>query len=528
MHSFYMYLKSNASTDLYPENKLTAFKNQLPRILHVEGYKIALQTLYLDNKYGNIPNSILGTTGHFLLFSHGLPPTVCNITNHTMSSAAFVSAVKSGLVGAEKSKRFEIGMIKENKIVHITLRRSYLLIHPQVNKYFDFNGELVKHNGLDYIKLDSRRSNGSYMSNMDFPTKPARPSLIRVQLHEMRQNLSGLKLVQDLAIIKAHPRVQYPIHSVCKRKEYFNLNCTSLSTLSVRLVDEDNYPLQLSSGQATLLKVQLKKFPMKSSVLRLSSLESADIFPDNTNSSFRIKLSHPLQVENWDVALSSIYLPAQTDLGRSLTAENFYIEIQKLDEFESIEVVRLPLHDLQHFTTEGFVKYLQWKMAITFEEDAVPFQVDVDEGKMYFLFNDDDITVTLSGMLAYLLNSAASPQEPVSTIGRNRVRLLIGTPNFKKLHPHVVLVHCNFITPIVVGNEFGETLKMVPYYDSDSDDATIMKYEAEHLDFQPLSMNDPSMLHFEMRNAVGEYITFSNADAEIMLTLVFREKMNKY
>jgi hypothetical protein len=48
------------------------------------------------------------------------------------------------------------------------------------------------------------------------------------------------------------------------------------------------------------------------------------------------------------------------------------------------------------------------------------------------------------------------------------------------------------------------------------------------LDFQPLSMNDPSMLHFEMRNAVGEYITFSNADAEIMLTLVFREKMNKY
>jgi hypothetical protein len=521
-------MTSNASTDLYTENTLTEFKNELPRDFQVEGYKIALQSLYLDNKFGNIPNSILGTKNHFLLFVHNvqvkhpLPSTTCSITDYVMSITSFANTVRHCLVSDETRKNFEIGVINAKKRLQITLRNSFLLIHPEVNKYLDFSGESVKYNGLEYTKLDSRKHN-TYLSHIDFPTKAVRPSLIKVQLKEMCQNLSGLKQVQDLAIIKVHPRNQYPIYNVCKRKEYFNLNCTRLTTLSARLVDEDNYPLQLSSGQPTFLKLQFKKFPMKSFVLRLSSLESSEVFSDNTSSSFRIQLREPLQCCSWDVALSSIYLPAKTDIGEPLTAENFHIEIPTVDG-----VIRLALHNLQDFTAEGLVKHLQSKLSIAFEGDPnPPLVVDLeDEGsdKIYLYFHEN-ITIKLSGMLAYLLNSAASPREPVSIVGKNRIRHLAGTPNFKKLHPHLILVYCNFITPIVVGSEFGTVLQMVPYYDSDSGGATIMKYEAQHLDFLPMTMNDPTTLQFEMRNSAGDSIRFQNEDTEILLTLVFREKL---
>ena len=521
MQSFYTIMSSNASTELYTGNTLTQFKNELPHNLEVEGYQIALQSLYLDNKFGNIPNCILGTKNHFLLFLQDrlLPISSHTITNHVLSISSFVTTVKNSLFNEEARtfRKFDIHAILSNKRLQITLRKSYLLIHPEVNKYFGFIGEPFEYEGLNYTKMDSEKMS-TYTSSKDFPTKTATPSLIKVKLGEMRQNLSGLK-EQDLAIIKVQPKNQYPIHNVCKRKEYFHLACTRLSTLSVRLVDEDNYPLHLSSGQPTLLKLQFKKFPMKSFVLRLSSLESTNIFSDNTSSSFRIKLAENIQWSNWDVALSSIYLPAKTDIGQLLTAENVYIEISTVDGF-----TRLTLDDLKDFTARGLVKHLQWKLSIAFEDRAKPFEVELEEdGKIYFVFLDD-VTVKLSGMLSYLLNSAASHQEFTTIIGRNRVKRVVGMPNFKKFHPHTVLVYCNFITPILVGNEFAKVLQMIPYYDSDTDGATIMKFEAQHLDFLPMSMNDASTLQFEMRNSAGDYITFENEDTEILLTLVFREK----
>ena len=521
MQSFYTIMSSNASTLLHTGNTLTQFKNELPRNLEVEDYKISLQSLYLDNKFGNIPNCILGTKNHFLLFLYQspLPISSCTLTDHVMSITSFVSTVKRSLLGTEAANRkIDIGAIYSNTRVQITLRNSYLLIHPEINKHFGFFGEPVEYDGLNYTKLESRKLS-TYLSHIDFPTKIATPSLIKVQLQEMRQNLSGLKVLQDLAIIKVDPRNQYPIHNVCKRKEYFNLAYTRLTTLSIRLVDEDNYPLQLSSGQPTLIKLQFKKFPMKSFVVRLSSLESTDIFSDNTSSSFRIKLPENIPCCNWDVALSSIYLPAKTDIGQLLTAENFYIEIPT-----DGGIIRVPLDELKDCTVEGLVKHLQLEMSIAFEDVVKPFEVYSEEdGRIYFHFLDD-ISIKLSGMLSYLLNSAASPQELTTIVGRNRVKQLVGTVNFKKFHPHTVLVYCNFITPIVVGNEFAKVLQMIPYYDSDAGNATIMKFEAQHLDFLPVSMNDATMLQFEMRTSAGDLIRFENDDTEILLTLVFREK----
>ena len=508
---------SNASVDLHPKNTLVKFENELPCQIDVTGYKVALQSLYLDNKYGNIPNGVLGTRNHFLLFftnptKDSIPNAVCDITDFKMSPQTFVDVLNQAL---GKLIAGRIRFSTTSKGIQITLNKCVLLIHPEVNKCFNFGKIDFTHSNTQYTILSSLGGTRNYTSTKDFPRKNAAPRIIKVQLLEMCCNLSDVALVQDLAVIQVKPGAAHPFYNVCKRKEYFNLNCNTLKSLSVRLVDENNYPIHLSSGQPTFLKLQLKKFPMKSFVLRLSSLESKNVFTDNRSSSFRIALQQQLNCCGWEVALSSIFLPSKTNLSNQLTADNFYIQFAQK---------RISLHELNSFTVEEFLKQLTKKLIAAFPGGNSPVSFTLEEGVLFF-HAAADIELHISGMLAYLLSKAPTPTEETFWPLNMRVgdKGKLGSLNFEKLQPHTVLIYCNFIVPLVVGNTFARVLQMIPYYDNNAEEDGTMKYEAQHLDFTPLSMNDKNTLEFEIRNSSGDLIKFQDDNKEILLTLVFRE-----
>ena len=525
-----MIAASNASTKLHPENTLVKFENELPTSFNVSGYKVALQSLFLDNKYGNIPNSILGTRNHFLLFltttpeeaeSRPIPNAIYNITDFTMDPKTFVNLINRAFGKPTTSGRIRFSV--DGGKIKVTLNRCILLIHSEVNKCLNFSSQLFNYLGEKYVILNSKTAVSNVSSKNQFPREPIAPRLIKVRLFEMCRNLSDVSLVQDLAVIRTQSGKTYPFYNVSKRKEYFNLACFRLNTLSVQLVDEHNWPIHLGSGQPTFLKLQLKKFPMKSFVLRLSSFESQDVFTDNTNSSFRISLQQQLDCGMWDVALSSVLLPSKTNLGSHLNEDNFYIELPiNLSE----EWRRITLHDLEDFSNEGFKNHLEKKMTSTFPNGSSPITV-VLENDALFLQCNVKIKLRISGMLAYLLTKASSPNEPKfwpfeAEAGEKKI---LGSLNFDNLHPHAVLIYCNFITPLVVGSTFGRVLQLIPYYDSGSNQDGLMKYEVQHLDFIPLAMNDRSTLHFEMRDSSGDLIKFKDEDSEVLITVVFREKM---
>ena len=515
---------SNASADLHSQNTLVRFENELPNHIDVTGYKIALQSLHLDNKYGNIPNGVLGTRNHFLLFftnptKDSTPNAVCDITDFSMSPQTFVNLLNQTLGKPVKGR---IRVTETAKGILVTLSKCILLVHPEMNKCLKYDGTNFTYLNKQYIMLSSLSGVRNYSSGKDFPRQPAAPQIIKVQLQEMCCNLSDVALVQDLAVIQVKAGATHPFYNVCKRKEYFNLNSCTLNSLSVRLVDENNYPIHLNSGQPTFLKLQLKKFPMKSFVLRLSSYESKDVFTDNKSSNFRIALQQQLDCCGWDVALSSIFLPSKTDLKSQLTSQNFYIELPN----DTLSKQRISLHALRDLTTEEFARHLTTKLAAAFPGlgGNSPFSASVEEGVLFFQ-STIDIQLHISGMLAYLLKKAVTPTQEASWLLELRVgeKKRMGTLNFEKLQPHTVLIYCNFIAPLVVGNTFARVLQMIPYYNGKEEENGTMKYEAQHLDFVPLSMNDRNMLEFEMRNSSGDIVTFQDEDKEILITLVFRE-----
>jgi hypothetical protein len=529
MDSFYMLLASNACTDLFPQNTLVNFKNAMPQEINATGYKVALQSISLDSKFGNVPNSVLGTKNHFLLFlddthtgKNATPARVYNITDFTLSPPTFARNVTKGLSSAATAGRVQLSIGRATKIVQFALNKCVLLVHSEVNKMLNIVGaETFTYLGEEYKLLSSVAGSRNFFSVKELPRNIITPRIVKVQLEELSDHVGSVQHAQDLAIIRVvKPTQSYPFYNVCKRKEYFELTSGGrLTTLSVRLVDENNFPLQLGSGQPTFLKLQLKKFPMDSTVLRLSSLESAAVFADNKNNSFRIQLQRPLQTSHWDVALSSIFLPSKPNIEVLLTAENFFIELPTATGMQ-----RLTLHHLRDFTVGGFLAHINATVAAAFPQP--PITVLLEGQELYIQSNGVDITVNISTMLAYLLSKNPSPEEPAFLPIKldSNSKKHFGILDFKKLHPHVVLVYCNFISSLVVGGSYGQVLQIIPYYNSEADGDDIMKYEAQHLDFHPLCMNDRATLQFEIRNSAGDLVQFENDTSEILLTLVLREK----
>lgn len=526
MDSFYIIAASNASTDLHPQNKLISFRNSLPQGLNVEEYKIALQSIFLDTQYGNISNGILSTKDHFLLFlgtRNAAPAASCTIEDFTLSPQRFVTVVNRALkAGVGEVGRGRIQLTVSGGKIQVTLNKSVLLVHPEIMRCLNFRGGSEQeevYSGFSYTKLNSETGVKVFTSKNNFPTSEARPNLIKVQLWEMTRNLSAVNLVQDLAIIPT-TKQGYPFYNICRQKEYFPLNTHRLSEISIKLVDENNFPLHLGSGQPTLLKFRLKKLSMRSFVLRLSSLESRTVFPDDSNSSFRIILQQPLDCSKWNVALSSIYLPNLTDIRAHLTAENFFFVVVGEEG-----VKRFTLEDATELTQKSILELIQLRLSNTFLTNS-PVDIEEDEGVLFVKFNQN-AKLHFSGLLAYLLSQTPLPTSKMQSLeGLKSQRVRLGRLKFDKLQPHSILLYCNFITPIIFGNSYARVLQIIPFFNSENDaNNDIMKYEAQHLEFLPLLMNDPQTLQFEMRNSSGHLLKFQDGTTEIFITLIFREKM---
>lgn len=545
--SFYMVAASNASLDLHPNNSLSCFKNELPREVCVnDGCKIALQSLHLDTKFGNVPTSILGTKNHFILFFNGVNtelnvPVIsrCTLTAASMTSSEFVQAVRDQLLTEQvlsdnpnAQLRLEIYVSNRGKRVKIGLRNAILLIHPQINAWLNFTSRPpVEYEGMSYHKLVSSKDRVTF-SQVDFPTDIIRPNLIHVHLEQMSETVSGVALRQSLAVISPQQQQQqYPLDFVSKRKEYFDFNCSKVNGLSVRLTDENHLPLQLGFGQPTFLKLKVKRFSstMKSQVLRLSSHESDEVFSGNTNRRFHIRLREPLDQGNWEVALSSICLPTRTNPNMMLSSDNFFIEVNGK---------RLALNRISDFTSMGLVRYMNEALVRAFplaegadpETHRLPITFSLHDEAIFLHTGTDPVELSVSGLFDYLVFPSRgrafehAPTDIVNLAVKYETGQFFGQLDMRRMHPHLIFLYCNFISPLMIGATFGQLLQMIPYYNSYESGGKVMKYEAEHLDFTPLSMNDASTLTFEMRTAGGDYVYFEDSQQEILLTLVFRER----
>ncbi len=95
--------------------------------------------------------------------------------------------------------------------------------------------------------------------------------------------------------------------------------------------------------------------------------------------------------------------------------------------------------------------------------------------------------------------------------------------DIQRLMPHSMLLYCDAMKPIMIGDVFGKVLKLIPIEHASSKNTSIL-YESHHLDFTPVNSNQLSTFHFQLRIANGHLIEFAHKNIHVLVNILFRQK----
>ena len=340
MDSFPVYISSGADGGTTRKNSATEFQNTLPKELALNNkYKIAVQSLIIDNKFATIPIKVRNAPDHFVHFAkladyaNDLPyKAKVSLTSNNYTAYTLITYLNSKF---DNSVRFSVhkkitkGVIATFHL-QIILRDTILLMHPLIAEHLGFNVEMPAvgtgpfngdGSGNDYITFTAVSQSVQFIGNKNYPSPTAIPNLIKIRLKEMRPCLSGKGYHQEIALINGTKiALANPFSYEVKKKEYFPFRADATKTLTVELVNENNELLDLiDEADPTIITFKFKKMLYESFVLRLSSSDSSSFFVNNTNSNFQINLREPIG-KHQEVALSYVYFPRTLNLQKMLLA----------------------------------------------------------------------------------------------------------------------------------------------------------------------------------------------------------------
>jgi hypothetical protein len=530
--SFYVLLASNGSTDLFPDNSLSKFKNQLPRTLDfsLEGWKVGLQALALNINLSSTPHALKNLAAPFLYWEtlYKQPVTLFTFSSlHYTSMGALAWHLRKQITTADIK---DVVVKSDNDQLTISVKsEAWVGVDIEVCKWLTFKvdeSELHPFNGRQYYLLHQKE-----ITTVDTKFFNPPPHYIKVHLNEMQSHLSGSSYHQTLAIIPFNRNVkkrgQFNLsnlyHEVL-RKEYFAFNCNSLQTLSILLTDENNKQLNLLPAQPTFIKLKIVKMDYMSFMLRIKSNSCYDIYPDNINSNFRTILPNPIELPRglWEVALTSIQIPTAIKLADVVPKGGLWLSV-KWDSNDFRTIVTLPEDSIENGATllyaldVGIEKYVG--------HDKLKITALKNKTALFTLREEEGMEIQLSNFLAYALGAPPSSNGHTTMILNNEIKTgkFTSPISVKRLIPHSILLYCDIIRPIIIGSTYAKVLKLIPITRiTAKNDYEI--YESQHLDFTTIENNSLSTMQFQLRHTNGVLLSFGNNKSEVLINLVFRKK----
>ena len=411
-----------------------------------------------------------------------------------------------------------------------------------------------------YVQLQAPSYAHSLLFTFGRPISPGRralPELLKVRLAEMVQYLSSVRMVQDLSYIPTQQLLTSTalFHTVGK-KEFFPLSEQQhLSQLTITLHDEFDRPLRVgrggNSGEPTFVKLLQKTESMathhhREHIIRLSSLESADIYTTNCAGDFKIQLTdsllpqagdsydHPQQ--QWQIALSSIYMPTEIDYQVLLSTAARTHGSLFIDIIRGRRIMRIHFDvdammeggtEYHTLTSTRFVDYVNERLSTAEyaqmqdgSGELAIWLVEVEQGQIQLAFAVEKV-VRLGGLFAYLLHRTDDPAAaPARIVGEAGMKVDLGFLNFQRLHRNVGFLHLDCVNPSLVENSWSNVLDMVRLPAAGTV-GSMSTYQVQHHNFVPLGQTDMTMLHFQLKTAGGDIVPFKRGKFTIV-TLVLQ------
>lgn len=311
-------------------------------------------------------------------------------------------------------------------------------------------------------------------------------------------------------------------HSV-KRKEYFPVKPSELTRITIKLCDVNGDLINFLPGQATVVKLKIKKMNQRSSfILQLSSFESRHLFKENNCVSFTNNLSYPIQLDkNWYVALSTIMIPK--DILPSTKVEDFIFKI--VDDEEKIYLnIDFEKSDFKNLES------IQSKIMSSFRDNEhveAMFSKSYNGRLMFRTNTTNTLYIKTTALLGIVLGNS---QEGILIedslmkikLKQGRSTVMSHVPDLRKLYHNMILIYCDIVEPINLGNKRVQIIEMIPLIMKP--DESYISYECENHDFLKILTSFISNITIELRSIEGDLIPFGTTKDSTHVCLLFKRK----
>ena len=531
MSSFYVIVTSNDAVNWFPENKSNQFKSLLNPDLNLVGgsWKVAVQTLICGKVQPTINSPLYQTNNHFLFFKKingkrmHLPFKYVTVPNHITTSHELVQYLNQDLFFP--LKRTKTMTFKANTLrgcIYFEGENIAIYVRPSVAEWIGLLNAKKCYFGseeYDCIDLDNTLQTSTY-NGPNYKIEKQMPSLINIKLHETTSDIgqrSKSKYIKtfDLVCEEAFDQKKHLMYFESKRKEFFPLLNSNLSSLSVEINDENDQPLSLSSVPTTIkLKFQNMDSSPPAFLLHCSSKESQHLFPQNKANEFTLELAYPIEfTKPTEVAMSSIFFPqgGMSFLHNLNDTSQYWLRVRQLDG---------TIHTYNFAKFEGTTEqhlFMQLNDGVLVH---YPDNIKATMKKKKISFTMKNIAIRMSPALALILGAANwnNSKGFMEMRAEDESKQFIFTEkiSLQRLIPPTICLIANFISHQHQGDRMNKVLKIIPL------NSKCMGYESHHLDFAPIYPSLLQRMHFKLVDLHGKPIHFTNEQATTTLNLIFR------
>jgi hypothetical protein len=300
------------------------------------------------------------------------------------------------------------------------------------------------------------------------------------------------------------------------KREYYSLVNLNITTLSIKLLDENHDLLHLKSGQSTFIKLKFREMDpnWRSFMLRLKSTDSKELYQDNVNHNFRVQLYHPLILDQggWQVAITSIHFPKQFDIQNVLGGDLWFQHRSKDDvDYSKKRFIPKKYRD----RIEDIVWYINKRVKKMQDANSSFCKLT---GKYMLMKPAKNVQFMWSEKLSQLLFGGDGDGDEESPMLMTGEEYISSEPIYAidRVYPQTFFVYSDVTDAIMIGGKYANVLKMVPHARNST------SYECQHLDFIPINANNIRSINIQIRSSDGRKIVFCDDKDPVIVNLLFR------
>ena len=316
------YVLSNACIDTFPSNTRSKYSNTLSKQLNVKHTSVNSLWLALDSL--TIQNSIVQYKNNDDLYDMLAVNTGIGFSMSEKwfeSSQSFLNFLSSKRVG----KFFtEVNLV--NGFIILKTNGRYTVISKRFYRYLGFtnvenervlgnkflDGRMKDYYGKYYI-MDLGGENNLLRGDHPFDVNIFTPNLMKIISPDIAPYVCGGSYKNILAVVPLD-HSSSSITFIPAITKFFRASCDCVTNISVELLDENDLPINFTTGPPTIAKLQFKEnmndVNNNTFYVQISNNDSVHVFPRNSSSSFKSKLPKCINIKGrWVIALASIYIP---------------------------------------------------------------------------------------------------------------------------------------------------------------------------------------------------------------------------